>query len=69
MIRLLKAPVLVMLVTLPALAAAEERWLTLPEFAPSDTGYAPVNGIHILRGVRHRRSDPADPWRLGSADV
>jgi hypothetical protein len=38
-----------------SIAAAEERWQTLPEPAamptPADSGYAPVNGIEMYYAV------------------
>jgi pimeloyl-ACP methyl ester carboxylesterase len=55
MIRLLKALVLLAFLLPAGVAAAEERWLTLPEPAPmptpSATGYAPVNGIQMYYAV------------------
>jgi pimeloyl-ACP methyl ester carboxylesterase len=43
------------LLLLPGLAAAEERWQTLPEPAPmpkpDESGYAPVNGIQMYYAV------------------
>lgn len=43
------------LLVLPGLAAAEERWQTLPEPAPmprpDQSGYAPVNGIEMYYAV------------------
>jgi pimeloyl-ACP methyl ester carboxylesterase len=56
MVRLFKTIALLMLFLLPAdLAAAEERWQTLPEPgvlpAPTESGYAPVNGIQMYYAV------------------
>ena len=56
MARFLKAFVFVALFLIPAgFAAAEERWLTLPEPAampkPDQSGYAPVNGIQMYYAV------------------
>ena len=46
---------IVLLIASTALAAAEERWLTLPEPAampkPNDSGYAAVNGIQMYYAV------------------
>jgi pimeloyl-ACP methyl ester carboxylesterase len=56
MVRLVKILALLLLAALPAgLAAAEERWLALPEPAPmptpAESGYAPVNGIQMYYAV------------------
>ncbi|MET3521655.1 alpha/beta fold hydrolase [Mesorhizobium abyssinicae] len=56
MTRLWKAiAVVVLLIASTALAAAEERWQTLPEPAampkPEQSGYAPVNGIQMYYAV------------------
>jgi pimeloyl-ACP methyl ester carboxylesterase len=56
------------------IAAAEERWLTLPEPAampaPAETGYAPVNGIQMYYAV-YGAGDPVllIHGGLGHADI
>lgn len=51
MLRTIKAAAFAALLLLPGLAAAEERWETLPEPAampaPAESGYAKVNGIEM----------------------
>ena len=51
MLQSLKAAALAALLLIPGLAAAEERWETLPEPAampaPTESGYAKVNGIEM----------------------
>jgi pimeloyl-ACP methyl ester carboxylesterase len=74
MTRLLKALAVLLFVAAPALAAAEERWLTLPKPpampAPAETGYAPVNGIEMYYAV-FGQGDPIllIHGGLGHADI
>jgi pimeloyl-ACP methyl ester carboxylesterase len=62
------------LLALPGLAAAEERWQTLPEPAPmpkaDESGYAPVNGIQMYYAV-FGKGDPIllIHGGLGHADI
>jgi pimeloyl-ACP methyl ester carboxylesterase len=65
---------IVLLIASTGLAAAEERWLTLPEPAampkPDDSGYAPVNGIQMYYAV-FGKGDPVllIHGGLGHADI
>ena len=75
MLRLLKPLALLLLILLPVgLAAAEERWETLPEPAAmpaaAETGYAPVNGIEMYYAA-YGEGDPVllIHGGLGHADV
>src|SRR3954447_15064403 len=76
MVRLLKTFALLAIIvgSMSVAAAAEERWLTLPEPAPmpkpSETGYAPVNGIQMYYAV-FGEGDPIllIHGGLGHADV
>ena len=73
--RLLETLALMLFVMLPvSLAAAQERWETLPEPAamptPAESGYAPVNGIQMYYAV-YGAGDPVllIHGGLGHADI
>ena len=75
MLRLLKTLALMLFVMLPvSLAAAQERWETLPEPAamptPAESGHAPVNGIEMYYAV-YGSGDPVllIHGGLGHADI
>ncbi|MDX8527615.1 alpha/beta hydrolase [Mesorhizobium sp. MSK_1335] len=66
--------VTILLIASTTIAAAEERWLTLPEPAampkPEESGYAPVNGIQMHYAV-FGKGDPVllIHGGLGHADI